>query len=48
MSDDKLQDINEQKEIEFYSACVNAWFNTKLEYDKSILFFVIQRNRSSS
>lgn len=37
MSDDKLHDINEQKEIEFYSACVNAWFNTKLEYDKSIL-----------
>ncbi len=37
MSDDKLQDINKQKEVEFYSACVNAWFNTRLEYDKSIL-----------
>ncbi len=27
----------ESKEIEYYSNCVNAWFNTKLERDKSIL-----------
>ena len=29
--------MSEGKEIEFYAAKVNAWFNTKLEYDKSLL-----------
>jgi len=29
--------IEKEKEIVFYSASVNAWFNTKMEYDKSIL-----------
>lgn len=29
--------INEEKEVQYYSAGVNAWFNTKLEHDKSIL-----------
>jgi hypothetical protein len=37
MSDDEGFDIDKQKKIEYYSACVNAWFNTRLEYDKSIL-----------
>jgi len=30
-------EIAEQKDIEHYSASVNAWFNTALEHDKSIL-----------
>jgi len=29
--------MSEGKEIEFYAAKANAWFNTKLEYDKSLL-----------
>lgn len=27
----------DEKEVEFYAAKANAWFNTKLEYDKSLL-----------
>lgn len=37
MIKDSECDISDQKKVEFYSACVNAWFNTKLEYDKSVL-----------
>ena len=37
MNKDKQESINDSKEIEFYSNSVNAWFNTKLERDKSIL-----------
>jgi hypothetical protein len=29
--------MSDEKETAFYSAKVNAWFNTKLEYDKSLL-----------
>lgn len=32
-----LEDIHEQKKIEFYSAAVNAWFTTGFEHDKSLL-----------
>lgn len=27
-----------EKEVEFYSQSVNAWFNTRLEHDKSLLY----------
>lgn len=27
----------DEKEVEYYAAKANAWFNTKLEYDKSLL-----------
>jgi len=30
--------MSKEKEIEFYSAKAHAWFSTKLEYDKSLLF----------
>jgi hypothetical protein len=30
-------DSRNMKEIEYYSASVNAWFNTRLEHDKSLL-----------
>jgi hypothetical protein len=29
--------MSDDKEVEYYAAQANAWFNTKLEYDKSIL-----------
>lgn len=29
--------MSDEKEVEFYAAKANAWFNTKLEYDKSLL-----------
>lgn len=29
--------MSEGKEIEYYAATANAWYNTKLEYDKSLL-----------
>lgn len=29
--------MSDEKEVAYYSAKVNAWFNTKLEYDKSLL-----------
>lgn len=35
MSD--TQEINQMKEVEFYSANLNAWFNTRFEHDKSLL-----------
>jgi hypothetical protein len=31
------EEIAHQKEIEYYASSVNAWFNTSLEHDKSIL-----------
>ncbi|ANE55111.1 hypothetical protein [Methylomonas sp. DH-1] len=31
------EEIANQKEVEYYASCVNAWFNTSLEHDKSIL-----------
>ncbi len=30
-------DINQMKEVEFYAANLNAWFNTRFEHDKSLL-----------
>ena len=27
----------QKKQIEYYASCVNAWFNTKLERDRSLL-----------
>ncbi len=35
MSEDK--DIDKQKQVVFYAACVNAWSNTRMEGDKSIM-----------
>ena len=29
--------VNNDKAVQFYAAKANAWFNTKLEYDKSLL-----------
>ncbi len=34
MSDD---DLKKQKDVEFYAAGVTAWYNTRLEHDKSLL-----------
>lgn len=34
---DTQQDINQMKEVEFYAANLNAWFNTRFEHDKSLL-----------
>lgn len=31
------EEILHQKEVEYYASSVNAWFNTSLEHDKSIL-----------
>jgi hypothetical protein len=31
------EEISHQKEVEYYASSVNAWFNTSLEHDKSIL-----------
>jgi len=31
------EEINDQKRVEYYAASVNAWFNTSLEHDKSLL-----------
>jgi hypothetical protein len=31
------EEIGRQKEVEYYASSVNAWFNTSLEHDKSIL-----------
>lgn len=31
------EELEQQKEIEFYSAGVNAWYSTSLEHDKSIM-----------
>jgi len=31
------EEIENQKRIEYYAASVNAWFNTSLEHDKSLL-----------
>lgn len=33
----EISAIDQQKEIELYSASVAAWFNSSLEYDKSLL-----------
>ena len=30
------EEIDNQKRVEYYSASVNAWFNTSLEHDKSL------------
>lgn len=32
-----MSDINQMKEVEFYAANINAWFNTRFEHDKSLL-----------
>lgn len=31
------EEIENQKRVEYYSASVNAWFNTSLEHDKNLL-----------
>lgn len=31
------EEIVHQKEVEYYASSVNAWFNTSLEHDKSVL-----------
>jgi hypothetical protein len=31
------EEIENQKRVEYYASSVNAWFNTSLEYDKSLL-----------
>lgn len=31
------KELNRGKQVEFYSAKAHAWFNTRLEYDKSLL-----------
>ena len=31
------EEIENQKRVEYYAASVNAWFNTSLEHDKSLL-----------
>jgi hypothetical protein len=31
------EEIDHQKSVEYYAASVNAWFNTALEHDKSLL-----------
>ncbi len=36
MSDSDRQ-IDEMKDVEFYAANLNAWFNTRFEHDKSLL-----------
>jgi uncharacterized membrane protein YphA (DoxX/SURF4 family) len=30
------EDINQQKNVEFFAASVNAWYNTSLEHDKGL------------
>ena len=30
-------DLKDKKEVEFYAANVEAWFNTRIEHDKSLL-----------
>lgn len=37
MSDKEADEIDKLKEVEFYAANVNAWFNTRFEHDKSLL-----------
>lgn len=32
-----MDDIEKQKEVEFYAAGVTAWYNTRIEHDKSLL-----------
>ena len=32
-----LEEIENQKRVEYYAASINAWFNTSLEHDKSLL-----------
>lgn len=32
-----MSDTNQMKEVEFYAANLNAWFNTRFEHDKSLL-----------
>ena len=32
-----LEEIENQKRVEYYAASVNAWFNTSLEHDKNLL-----------
>lgn len=34
---DTQPDINQMKDVEFYAANLNAWFNTRFEHDKSLL-----------
>lgn len=31
------EEMDQQKEVEYYASSVNAWFNTSLEHDKSVL-----------
>jgi hypothetical protein len=34
---DTQPDTNQMKEVEYYAANLNAWFNTRFEHDKSLL-----------
>ena len=31
------EELKDQKDVEYYASCVDAWFSTALEHDKSIL-----------
>ena len=33
----RLEEIRDKKEVEFYTQSLNAWYNTSLEHDKSLL-----------
>lgn len=37
MSDEKAEEELRDKRVEFYAASVEAWFNSRLEFDKSLL-----------
>lgn len=37
MPDHSSRMADQEKEVEFYSAAVNAWFGTRLEHDRSLL-----------
>lgn len=32
-----MDDLKKEKEVAFYSACVTAWIETRMEYDKTII-----------
>ena len=37
MSDENKNSLNDQKEVAYYSALVNAWITTRMEKDKQLL-----------
>ncbi|MDZ4105034.1 MAG: hypothetical protein U1D41_02530 [Nitrosomonas sp.] len=38
MSDETEKRIHDEKEVQFYAAKASAWFDSRLEHDKSLLF----------